>query len=226
MLNGTQDKANTPQGRPQVNTPAGAPGKGATTPDQNAGKTVPALEMSKMQSTFRTKVRELEAELAAKETELTEARKKITNLTTVNEVLQAEVDSPYVDDATKTAAQKIRAKELALANDKSEFADIKTKYDAILAEKNEEGRVAYANSLAEKWGVTADDLLAYETPDEMDKHILTTVDPAALRGQPPQTDQSKSRLPTPPPPGFGPGEDWRKKSPEERVAIGLLQKSK
>jgi hypothetical protein len=221
MPNGTQGTTADPQGRPQ-NTPANSPASGGATPAQSADKTYTQAEYSKMQSSLRKQIQELNDTLAEKETEFADVKKQNAKLTAENEVLQAEVDSPYSDEPTKSAAAKIREAKLAIAKDKADFAETQAKADALFAEVNAQRKEKYAQGLADKYGVDVKELLAFESEHEIDKYILANYDPARGAVQAPQT-ADRQRLPNAPSPATGPEGDWRTMSPSDKIKAGLRE---
>lgn len=221
MPNGTQGTAGDPQARTQI-SPSGTSGIGGVTPSQNAEKTYTQAEYSKMQSALRKQIQELTDTLSEKETEFADVKKQITKLTAENEVLQAEVDSPYTDEPTKSAAAKIREAKLAIAKDRADFSDTQAKADSLFAEVNAQRKSQYAQGLADKYGVDVKELLAFESEHEIDKYILANYDPARGAVQAPQTAE-RERLPNAPSPATGPTGDWRTMSASDKIKLGLKE---
>lgn len=144
------------------------PPEGTGTPDKGkAGvqeRTYTQSEYSLMQSTLRKEMQGFKDNTKS-------LQSKVGGLEAHVKILTDEADSPYTDDDSKTAAQKLREGRIALIKGQGELAADRTTFEADQEERDTKDNAsvleAQAKMLAEKTGVDLDALLKCKNPLEM-----------------------------------------------------------
>jgi len=131
-------------------------------------------QYSQMQSTLRSEMQKIkdERQAVALEKELVNA--DLDAAKAELEVLKSEVDSPYVDDDEKTAAQKLRDGQIGLGKERVKLARERAEFLKDKVKENDAQQATLAQGLAEKFGVDVDALRKYADPLEMLHYLANT----------------------------------------------------
>ena len=170
----------------------------APTPDGVNGtpRTYTQAEFSAQQSTYEGKLKEARTELATTKTTLEGLQREHAKTKATLEVLQEEANSPYADDEKKTAAEKIRNREIALKAERAEFAVIQEQFQGTLEEAKQTKVGKWAQEVSE-WTlgkVEVKDLIQYGTKAEMLEHVQKNLDIKTLAGEQKETPDPNPRV--------------------------------
>lgn len=214
-------------------TPQDTPPEEQETPKKEVQeRTYTQSEYSQLQSNLRKQIQELVDDRDAiklqqelLETDLDEAKAELG-------VLKSHVDSPYVDDDEKTAAQKMREHQVLIAKKEAELARNQRKFEENVAKENAIRRDNYADKLHTSWPwISLDELLKCKTPEQMDRLVVQTPMPKDWFTKSEKKEETKEEPETkektlPRPPGSGsPVAPAKSKDPYDKILSGL-QKSK
>ncbi len=192
--------------------------------DNKTGRTFTQDEWNKMQSNYQKQIRDLNTSLKAAQGELDDLKDTNEGLKDKVVSLQSEEDEGYPTDA-KEALEKIRKREETHKKEVRDYKKERTEWDTALAQRDDEAKVSIANELAGKYGVDADVLLGFDSTEKMKVYALDNMDLGKLK---PVEEQKVVSPKNPPPviPISTPSGNWRDMSAEDRVSLGLKQKTK
>jgi hypothetical protein len=218
--------ANNPQGSTAVAaTPV--PAQPVTTPvASRTNDVIPRESYNKAWSTWRTKESSLNARIAQLESEVETIKSHAA-------ILEAEVNKPYNSEELKNAAETIRIA-------KEDAAKVVTEANKELGLVRNERKSAYVKKIMNVYlglGLNEVDLLKLGSTAEIAEFVQNQVVekgfyptapiPSGDVPVPPPVSEVNLPLPPPPPEVSTAAEiPWSKKSPEERVNIGLKEKIK
>jgi hypothetical protein len=200
------------------------------TPDGNGKtpRTYTQEEFGAQQSTYEKREKDLKTELATLKTNYEGLQREHAKLKAAHDVLKAEVDEPYTDDGARTAAQKIRDREVTLKTAEAELAVIQEQFKGTLEEARTAKVSRWAQEVSE-WTlgkVEVKDLTGYGSKAEMLEHVsknldLKTITSLESKDKTPAPKETQPRIHGTDSPSGG-GEHL---SPHEKIVRGLEEEN-